>query len=311
MSRIVITEFMDEAAVARMSADHDALYAPDLVDRRTDLLQALKKAEVLVVRNRTCVDAELLQAGPHLRAVGRLGVGLDNIDLEACKARGITVWPATGANDLAVAEYVITTAMMLLRGAYLASGRVAAGEWPRQDLIGGETSGRIMGLLGFGAIARQVATRAQAMGMTVIAHDPHLPNTDPAWVSAQAVSLSDLLAQSDVLSLHVPLTPQTRHVINADALAAMRADAVLINAARGGVVDETALADALRQGRLAGAALDVFEVEPLTPEAGGIFADLPNLILTPHIAGVTGESNVRVSSLIADKVLTHLAKEDA
>ncbi|MEH6772923.1 MAG: hydroxyacid dehydrogenase [Cereibacter changlensis] len=307
MSRIVITEFMDEAAVAGLSEAHDTLYRPDLVDRRADLMAALSETEVLVVRNRTRVDADLLAAAPRLKAVGRLGVGLDNIDLAACKSRGIAVWPATGANDLAVAEYVITTAMILLRTAYHASERVAAGEWPRQDLIGAELSGRVMGLLGFGSIAREVASRARALGMTVIAHDPHLPGDNPAWAAATSVSFANLLAQSDVLSLHIPLTPETRHIIDAKALGAMRPDAVLINAARGGVVDEAALAEALREDRLAGAALDVFETEPLTAEAGQKFVGLPNLILTPHVAGVTEESNVRVSSLIAGKVLDHLA----
>lgn len=308
MSRVVITEFMDEAAVQRISASHDTLYAPDLVDRRADLLAEVATADVLIVRNRTRVDAELLAASPRLQAVGRLGVGLDNIDMDRCKARDITVWPATGANDLAVAEYVITTAMMLLRGAYSATDRLIAGEWPRQDLIGTETSGLVMGLLGYGAIARQVARRARAMGMAVIAHDPHLPQNDPAWGAVASVSQAELLAGSDVISLHVPLTPQTRHVIDAAALRTMRRGAVLINAARGGVVDEDALADALRQGHLAGAALDVFETEPLTKQAGEIFAGLTNLILTPHIAGVTTQANVRVSSLIADKVLEHLAE---
>lgn len=308
MSRIVITEFMDEAAVQRISASHDTLYAPDLVDRRTDLLEQMATADVLIVRNRTRVDADLLAAATRLQAVGRLGVGLDNIDMDGCKARGITVWPATGANDLAVAEYVITTAMMLLRRAYGATDRVVAGEWPRQDLIGEEASGLVMGLLGYGAIARQVASRAQALGMAVVAHDPHLPADDPAWGSVTSVTMAQLLAGSDVISLHVPLTPQTRHVIDADALSAIRPDAVMINAARGGVVDEAALADALRQGRLAGAALDVFETEPLTGDAAQRFAGLPNLILTPHIAGVTSQSNVRVSNLIADRVLDHLAE---
>lgn len=308
MSRIVISEFMDEGAVARLSGATATLYRPDLVDRRDELAAALAEAEVLVVRNRTRVDAALLDAGPGLRAVGRLGVGLDNIDLAACEARGIAVWPATGANDLAVAEYVVTTAMLLLRRAYMASDRVAAGEWPRQDLIGGEASGRVMGLLGFGAIARQVAARARALGMSVIAHDPHLPDGDPAWAAATRVSFRDLLAQSDALSLHVPLTAQTRHVIDAGALVQMRPQSVLINAARGGVVDEAALAEALSDGRIAGAALDVFEIEPLTAQAGARFSGLPNLILTPHIAGVTDESNVRVSNLIADKVLDHLAE---
>lgn len=309
MSRIVITEFMDEAAVARMSARHDTVYAPDLVDRRAELMQSLGEAEILVVRNRTRVDAELLQASPNLRAVGRLGVGLDNIDLEACKRRGIQVWPATGANDQAVAEYVITAAMILRRRAYGASDQVAAGSWPRQHLIGGETAGQVMGLLGFGAIAREVARRARALGMTVIAHDPHLAPDDPAWDEAQPVAFEELLAQADVLSLHVPLTAQTRHIVNDAALAQMKPDAVLINAARGGVVDERALAKALRDGQLAGAALDVFEVEPLTAEAAAIFRGLSNLIMTPHIAGVTVESNTRVSTLIAGKVLDYLAEE--
>jgi (S)-sulfolactate dehydrogenase len=306
MPRVVITEFMDDSAVQRLSSATTTLYQPDLVDRRNDLLASLAEAEVLVVRNRTQVNAEVLDAGKGLRVIGRLGVGLDNIDLEACKQRGIHVWPATGANDLAVAEYVITSAMMLLRGAYLSSRDVASGNWPRQRLIGGELSGRVMGLLGFGSIARQVAQRARALGMTVIAHDPHLVATDPAWALAKCVTLDDLLAQSDTLSLHVPLTPQTWHIINASALAKMKPDAVLINAARGGVVDEAALAHSLTAGHLAGAALDVFEVEPLTTEHGAPFMDLHNIILTPHIAGVTDESNVRVSSLIADKILDHL-----
>lgn len=308
MSRIVITEFMDEAAVQRLASSHDTLYAPDLVDRRGDLLAEMATTDVLIVRNRTRVDADLLAAAPLLGAVGRLGVGLDNIDMDGCRTRGITVWPAIGANDLAVAEYVITTAMMLLRGAYASTARLIAGEWPRQDLIGAEASGLTMGLLGYGSIARQVAGRARDLGMRVIAHDPHLPSDDPAWGGIASVSQAELLARSDVLSLHVPLTQQTRHVIDATALRAMRPGAVLINAARGGVVDEAALADALRHGRLAGAALDVFETEPMTAQSGQHFAELTTVILTPHIAGVTSQANVRVSSLIADRVLDHLAE---
>ena len=306
MPDIVISEFMDDAAVARLRARHDTLYDPGLVDRPDELREHVAGARALVVRNRTQVRGALLDGAARLACVGRLGVGLDNIDGEACAARGIAVYPATGANDLSVAEYVITAALMLLRRAFLSSAAVAAGEWPRQRLIGGELAGRTMGLVGFGAIAREVAWRAQALGMQIAAFDPHLMADDPAWRFARNVSLDGLLEIADVVSLHVPLTPSTRGMIGAPQLAAMRPGAILVNAARGGVVDEAALAEALREKRIGGAALDVFETEPLTKEAGEKFAGLDNLLLTPHIAGVTEESNVRVSELIAERVLAHL-----
>ncbi|MBX3577188.1 MAG: hydroxyacid dehydrogenase [Rhizobiaceae bacterium] len=308
MPDIVISEFMDEAAVARLNARHDTLYNPTLVDRPAELFAQLRDARALIVRNRTRVGADLLDVARTLKCVGRLGVGLDNIDLAACKARNVTVFPATGANDLSVAEYVITAAMLLLRSAFLSSADVAAGTWPRQRLIGRELAGRTMGLVGFGAIAREVGWRAAALGMNVVAHDPYLLASDTAWQMVRNLSLDGLLEHSDVVSMHVPLTDATRAMIGARQLSLMKPDAVLVNAARGGVVDEAALAEALRGGRLGGAALDVFAEEPLTAEAGAKFAGIPNLILTPHIAGVTQESNVRVSDLIADLVLAHLEK---
>ncbi|WP_274423690.1 hydroxyacid dehydrogenase [Chelativorans sp. YIM 93263] len=306
MSDIVISEFMDEAAVENLRARFDTLYEPTLVDRPAELAQALEKARALIVRNRTQVREALLEAAPALECIGRLGVGLDNIDMDACKARGVTVYPATGANDLAVAEYVITTALVLLRGAYYASDAVAGGTWPRQALIGGEASGRTIGLVGFGSIAREVARRADALGMSVIAYDPFLPADNPAWEAARNVSLEDLLAEADAVSLHTPLTPDTRHIIDAAAFARMKKEAVLINAARGGIVDEEALCAAMREGQIAGAALDVFEEEPLSAGSGEKFRGLKNMVLTPHIAGVTHESNVRVSRKTAESVLQHL-----
>lgn len=306
MPDILIAEFMDDAAVERLRAAYDTLYDPGLVDRPAELAGQLVDARALIVRNRTRVCCDLLSTGGQLQCVGRLGVGLDNIDVAACRTAGVAVFPANGANDLAVAEYVVTAAMMLLRRAYGAKDRMLAGEWPRQALIGGELSGRVVGLVGFGAIAREVGARASALGMSVIAHDPYLPDDAEAWRHARSVSLETLLAEADVVSLHTPLTDATRHLIDATALGRMKRGAVLVNAARGGVVDETALANALSQKRIAGAALDVFEIEPLTAEAATKFAGLENLILTPHIAGVTEESNVRVSALVADKVLAHL-----
>ena len=306
MPDIVISEFMDEDVVASAFDGRDYVYDPKLVDQPDDLKAALSDARAIVVRNRTQVRGDLLDAAPNLKVVGRLGVGLDNIDLDACAARGITVCPASGANDLSVAEYVITAAMLLLRTSWLSSASVAAGDWPRMALVGREMSGKALGLIGYGAIARETASRAKALGMNILAYDPYLPADDAAWADAQNMELGDLLAAADVISLHVPLTDSTKHLINADAIAKMKSDAIVINAARGGVVDEAALAQALKDGALGGAALDVFETEPLTAEQGEKFSDLSNIVLTPHIAGVTSESNVRVSQVTADNVLSHL-----
>lgn len=303
MPEIVISEFMDEAAVAALHASFDTLYAPDLVDRPEALRAEAAGARALIVRNRTRVDAELLQALPALRVVGRLGVGLDNIDTAECERRGIEVIPATGANAQAVAEYVICTAMMLLRGAYLASAKVAAGQWPRAELSKGrEIAGKTIGLVGLGGIGRLTARLAGALGMKAVAYDPYLNRGPGAAVQAEVelLDLDELLGRADVVSLHLPLTGETRGLFSRERLAAMKPGAVLINTARGGIVDEAALVELLRSGHLAGAALDVFADEPLP--AGSALAEAPNLLLTPHIAGLTTEANTRVSTMIAERV---------
>ncbi|MGL5116904.1 MAG: hydroxyacid dehydrogenase [Beijerinckiaceae bacterium] len=306
MADIVVTEFMDEEALAAVPARYSVLYDPKLVDRPADLARAAEGALALIVRNRTQVRGDLLTAAAKLKVVGRLGVGLDNIDTDACTQRGIKVLPATGANDLSVAEWVIACSMALLRGAYLSSADVIAGQWPRNRLMGREMSGKTMGLVGFGSIAREVAVRAGAMGMHCIAFDPFLPDEHPAWRLAKRHGLEPLLREADVVSLHVPLNEGTASMIDAVRLKRMKKDAILLNAARGGVVDEAALAVALKAGDIGGAALDVFAEEPLSAERGAVFAGCPNLILTPHIAGVTQESNVRVSHVTIANVLKAL-----
>lgn len=308
MARIVITEFMDEAAVAQLRARHDVLYDPALVDDGPRLTAAAAPADAIVVRNRTQVRGALLAALGRCRVVGRLGVGLDNIDVPGCEARGMKVIPATGANALSVAEYVIATGMMLLRGAYQSSASVAAGAWPRTTLGNGrEIGGKTLGLVGFGGIGQLTARLAQGVGMQVIAFDPMLSADHPAFarLGVRCVGLDELTAQADLVSLHVPLVDATRHLFDAARIASMKPGAILINSARGGVVDEAALAVALKNGQLGGAALDVFEAEPV--RAGGVFTDCPNLVLTPHIAGVSAESNERVSFMIAKSVLEALA----
>ncbi|MBA4175744.1 MAG: 3-phosphoglycerate dehydrogenase [Leptothrix sp. (in: Bacteria)] len=307
MARIVITEFMDERAVARLHAAHDVLYAPQLVDDAPRLRAEAAGADVLVVRNRTQVRGELLAALQRCRVVGRLGVGLDNIDVAGCEARGLRVIPATGANALSVAEYVITSALVLLRGAYLATPAVAAGQWPRAALSNGrEIAGKTLGLIGFGAIGQLTSKLARALGMQVIAFDAMMDQGHPAYAEhgVRCTALDELVGSADVISLHVPLLDGTRGLFDAARLAAMKRGAVLVNTARGSIVDEAALATALRSGHLGGAAIDVFGSEPLA--AAAHFVGCPNLLLTPHIAGVTAEANDRVSSLIADKVLEFL-----
>lgn len=306
---VVISEFMDEPAVALIAERHPTIYDATLVDHPDKLGALLGEAKVLVVRNRTMVRPSLLDRAPKLVAVGRLGVGLDNIDVDACAARGIEVRPATGANTDSVAEYVVAAVLMLARGgAYHATAEMTAGAWPRNRLIGGEVGGKVLALIGYGAIARAVGFRAKALGLRVVAHDPLLAADDPAWASAERLDRDGVLAVADFVSLHVPLTPGTRHLIDAAAIARMKRGAAIINTSRGGVVDEAAVVAGLKAGYLGGAALDVFETEPLDGAAGGAFAGVPNLLLTPHIAGVTRESNERVSAVIADFVLEKLAE---
>jgi len=303
MAEIVISEFMDRAAVDGLSADFDVLFEPDLHERPEELHAALAGARALIVRNRTQVDQRLLAAAPRLEAIGRLGVGLDNVDVEACRAREIHVLPATGAADVSVAEYVLAMALILVRGVFFATGAVLRGEWPREQLIGRELAGKRLGLVGLGSIGRVVAQKARALDMTVAAFDPYVSGDDPAWSEVErCLTLEALVERADVVSVHVPLTPFTRGLIGPWTFARIRPGAVLINAARGGIVDETALIEALRSGRLGGAALDVFEQEPLSAESAARFQGLPNLVLTPHVAGPTVESNVRVSALVADNV---------
>jgi (S)-sulfolactate dehydrogenase len=308
MARIVITEFMDERALPRLRTAHDVLYDPKLVDDAPRLLAEAALADALVVRNRTQVRGALLDALKQARVVGRLGVGLDNIDVAACEQRGLKVIPATGANALSVAEYVVGTAMLLLRGAYASTPAVAAGQWPRNALSNGrEVGGKTLGLIGFGSIGQLTGRLARALGMDVVAFDAMMDEDHPAFgeVGARRVGLGELVTESDVVSLHVPLVDSTKGLFGAERIAAMKPGAVLVNTSRGGIIDEAALAAALRSGKLGGAAIDVFEREPLP--ASPHFEGCPNLVLTPHVAGVTAEANERVSFLIADKVLEALA----
>lgn len=301
MARVVITEFCDPDAVELLAAEHEVTYDLTLVDHPGRLLTVVADAAALVVRNRTRVDVDVLDAAPGLRVVGRLGVGLDNIDVAACESRGVAVRTAAGANAVAVAEHVIGALLSLARPALRATGRILGGEWPRTELVGFELAGRRLGLVGLGATARHVAARGLGLGMEVVAFDPFV--TD-APEGVRLIDLDDVFRVAEAISVHVPLTPETTGLVDATRLGLLAAGALLVDTSRGGVVDHRAVVEALAAGHLGGAALDVFEDEP--PADVSPYKGVPNLILTPHVAGVTHESNVRVSRTVADAVLESL-----
>lgn len=258
-------------------------------------------SDVIIVRNTIEVRGQVLDALSACKIIGRLGVGLDNIDLDACRKRNIQVIPAIGQNALSVAEYVIAVTMLLLRRSYFSTGLVVAGKWPRASLAEGrETSGKTIGIIGYGSIGRCTAKLAAAVGMDVVVSR----RAGQDEVGICSMPIREFVSKCDVISLHLPLNAETRAMVDTDFISQMKPGAILINVSRGGVVVEPDLADALKSGHLGGAAVDVFDQEPLAP--GSIWEGVPNLILTPHIAGVTKESEERVCKFVAEKVSSML-----
>lgn len=306
MPDIVITEFMDQGPVEELRAKYDVHWDVTLCGKPEEIKQLLGDAVALIVRNRTKVTDDILGAGPKLAVLGRLGVGLDNVDVEACERRGVTVCPATGSNNVSVAEFAICAMMMLLRGSFYSKDDILAGRWPRNDNVGLEARGRTLGLLGFGMIGQSAAGMARGLEMKIIAHDPYLPADAAGWKLAENVSFDDLIARSDIVSVHTPLLPSTRNLVDAAAMGRMKRGAFLINTARGGIINEDDLIAALKSGQIGGAALDVFTDEPLSQADAAKFAGVPNLIMTPHISGVTEESSAAISVLTVANVLREL-----
>jgi len=255
------------------------------------------------------VTARLLEAATKLVVVGRAGVGVDNIDVPAATARGVYVVNAPTGNVVAAAEHTIALVLALLRNVVAADASVRAGEWSRGKLMGRELRGKTLGLVGIGRVGTLVARRAAAFDMTIVAHDPYATEASAGAIGARLVELDELLATADVVSLHAPLTDRTRGLIDAAALAKMKPTAVLVNAARGEIVDLEALSAALTAGRIAGAALDVFPTEPLP--AGSPIRSAPRSVLTPHIAGSTVEAQTNVAVDVVRQMLDILAGRPA
>jgi len=289
----------DEGVRMLMEAGFDvdletSITGPELVER-------VKDFDAIVVRSRTKVTREVIEASGRLRAVARAGVGLDNVDLEAAKERGVEVLNSPEAPSNAVAELVLGLMLSLARRIPLGDASMKRGEWIKRRLTGFELEGKTLGIVGFGRIGYNLARKAKAMGMRVVTDaiiEKLMRFVDET--GAESVPMEDLLKESDFVSIHVPLRPQTRHMIGARELETMKDGAYLINAARGGVVDEDALREALVRGKLAGAALDVFEIEP--PEDTSL-TGLENLIALPHIGAATVEAQAANSTIVAEKLI--------
>lgn len=271
----------------------------------TALSRALTGVDALLVRSATAVTTESIDKANALRVIGRAGAGVDTIDVDAATARGIAVMNAPDGNTLAAAEHALSLLFALARHVPRADAGMKAGEWPKAGLTGFEIEGKKLGVIGLGRIGGTVARKARALGMDVAAYDPFLPASAAEHGSVPLKSLPELLAWADVVTLHIPRTKDTTHLLNAEALAQLKPGAYVINAARGGLVDEAALLDALDSEHIAGAALDTFATEPL-PADSPLRAH-PNLVLTPHLGASTGEAQQAVSTILARQVLDYFA----
>lgn len=310
-TKVVVPELIWPEGLEVLEAASEVVYEPGLWKDRQALTGKLQDADALIVRNQTRVDGELLGAGPSLRAVGRLGVGLDNIDLVAAEERGISVVYARSANAGSVAEYVMAAMLDVSRSIFAADADVRAGNWDRKQFTGRELHGKTLGLVGVGDISLRVARRAAAFGMRLLGHDPFVAPYDYAVAEAgvELVGLEELLGASDFVSLHVPLNEKTRGLFSGPAFERMKPTAWLINTARGGVVDEADLARAVESVEIGGAVLDVLEEEP--PAPANPLLEQDRVVLTPHVAGLTEESQVRTSVLVSEEVVKVLMGEDS
>ncbi len=273
-----------------------------------ELLTVVPEYHALIVRGRTKVTEAVMAAGKNLKVVGRMGVGVDNIDLQAARARGITVVNAPVATTIAVAELTMALMLSLVREIPRADAAMKSEKWLKKELTGTELSKKVLGVIGYGHIGEAVSKRAQAFDMKVLGFDPIRPHEEVAASGAEPVTLETLIAQADIVTLHIPLIPSTKHILNAGAFRKMKDGVKIVCAARGGVIDDAALLEALESGKVSGAALDVYETEPPTDYA---LAKHPRVIAVPHIGAQTEEAQVRAAIDIASEVMNILEGKPA
>jgi D-3-phosphoglycerate dehydrogenase len=307
MDRVLIADKLapEGMAILRQAADAGQIQVDERVGMKPDeLVKAVGEYDALAVRSASTVTAEVVAAAHKLRVIGRAGIGVDNIDVDACTKRGIAVMNTPGGNNVTTAEHAISMLLSLARAIPQATASMKAGKWEKSKFTGSELSNKTLGIVGIGNIGKLVAERALGLKMKVIAYDPFITEQKAREMGIELVTLDALLGRADFVSIHTPLLPETRNLIDATALAKMKPTARLVNCARGGIVDEIALADALRNKKLAGAALDVFEQEPVPTDHP--LLQLDNVICTPHLGAATAEAQVAVSVAIAEQLVDFL-----
>jgi D-3-phosphoglycerate dehydrogenase len=307
MFKILISDKLGAAGLERLDQAADAAYDLKTGISKEELIAILPEYDALIVRSETKADAEVLAAGTKLKVVGRAGMGVDNIDVRAATMRGIIVMNTPQANSIATAEQ--TMALMLAASRYTAQSHasLAAGEWNRSQFTGVQLYRKTLGIVGFGRIGRHVAKRAQAFGMEVLAFDPYVSEEVGRDHGVTLVDLDDLLAQSDYISLHTALMPETESMINAETIAQMKTGVIIVNAARGKLIDEDALAEALKSGKVKAAGLDVYRKEP---PVGSPLIGLPNVVHAPHLGASSVEAQRDVATQIVDQILDALRGKD-
>ena len=303
MTKILITEFINQDSLNDLNNIFEIKFDEKLWEKNEELTEIIKDYNGLIVRNKTQVSEQILSNAKNLKFIGRLGVGLDNIDTEFCKTKNIHVQPATGMNTDSVAEYVVSSSMSLIKKIPILHNGTVKGNWPRTTIKSAEINGKCIGVIGFGTIGRKVADYSLKNGLSVLAYDPYIKELGDNEKDYRLSSLEDIFQNADIVSLHLPLTEETKNLINKSSFSKMQKQPIIINTSRGSVVNENDLIEAYNQNLISGFALDVFENEPITNDLYEKIKPDMNCILTPHISGVTTESNIRVSNFIVKKTI--------
>ena len=301
--KILITEFINKNSLDILNKKFKVKYDDKLYENKTELVKIIREYDGLIVRNKTHVDLDILQNASKLKFVGRLGVGLDNIDTEYCKNENIHVQAATGMNADSVAEYVLSSSLSLIKKIPMFHSGTIKGEWPRTIIKSAEIKQKCLGIIGFGTIGKKVAEYSLKNGLNVLAYDPYIKEINDKEINAKLSNLNEIFEKSDIISIHLPLTEETKNIINKSSFSKMKNKPIIINTSRGSIINENDLIEAYHENTVSGFALDVFENEPIKSEFYNKIKPDMNCILTPHISGVTTESNIRVSDFIVKKTI--------